>query len=61
MINPNFFIDKNKKLGFRINLKSHNNNHANLILSIIPHYPISELKQDILQNSWNKWLVFTLD
>ena len=51
MINPNYFIDKNIKIGFKINLESHNNNHANSILSVIPHYPISELKQAILLNS----------
>ena len=39
MINPYHFIDENLKTGFKINLDSHNINHANSILSIIPIYP----------------------
>ena len=29
MINPYYFIDKNSKIGFEINLESHYINHAN--------------------------------
>ena len=29
MINPYFFTDENLKIGFKINLESHNVNHAN--------------------------------
>ena len=39
MINPHYFIDKNLKIGFKINLESHNFSHANSILSILPKFP----------------------
>ena len=39
MINPYYFIDKNLKNGFKINLESHNISHANSILTIIPKFP----------------------
>ena len=39
MINPYYFIDKNLKIGFKINLESHNFSHANSLLSIIPKFP----------------------
>ena len=39
MINPYFFIDGNLKTGFKINLESHENNHANSLLNIIPNFP----------------------
>ena len=39
MINPYYFIDKNLKIGFKINLESHNFSHANSILTIIPKFP----------------------
>ena len=39
MINPYYFIDKNLKIGFKINLESHNFSHANSILSITPNFP----------------------
>ena len=38
MINPYYFIDENLKIGFKINLESHNINHANSILTIIPNF-----------------------
>ena len=38
MINPYYFIDKNLKIGFKINLESHNFSHANSILSITPNF-----------------------
>ena len=31
MINPHYFIDENLKIGFKINLESHNISHANSI------------------------------
>ena len=34
MINPYYFVDENLKIGFKINLKSHNINHANSLLNI---------------------------
>ena len=39
MINPYYFIDKNLKIGFKINLESHNFSHANYILTILPKVP----------------------
>ena len=39
MINPYYFIDKNLKIGFKINLESHNISHANSISSILPKFP----------------------
>ena len=38
MINPYYFIDENLKNGFKINLESHNINHANSILTITPNF-----------------------
>ena len=39
MINPFYFIDKNLKIGFKINLESHNFSHANSILIITSNFP----------------------
>ena len=39
MINPYYFIDENLTIGFKINLESHNINHANSLLNIIPNFP----------------------
>ena len=39
MNNPYYFFDKNLKIGFKINLESHNIIHANPILTIIPNVP----------------------
>ena len=39
MINPYYFIDKNLKIGFKINLESHNFSNAISILSILPKFP----------------------
>ena len=39
MINPYYFIDRNLKNGFKIELESHNINHANSILTITCKYP----------------------
>ena len=38
MINPYYFLEENLKIGFKINLESHNLNHANSILTIIPNF-----------------------
>ena len=38
MINPYYFIDKDLKIGFKINLESHNFSLANSILSITPNF-----------------------
>ena len=39
MINPYYFIDKNLKIGFKINLECHNISHTNSILTILPKFP----------------------
>ena len=39
MINPYYFIDKNLKIGFKINLESHNFSQAISILTITPKFP----------------------
>ena len=39
MINPDYFVDRNLKLGFKINLISHNNNQATSTLLILTVYP----------------------
>ena len=39
LINPYYFIDKNLKIGFKINLESHNISHGNSILIITPKVP----------------------
>ena len=38
-INPYYFIDENLKIAFKINLESHNINHANSLLNIEPNFP----------------------
>ena len=39
MINPYYFIDEIVKMGFKFNLETHNVNHANSFLNIIPNFP----------------------
>ena len=39
MLNPYYFTDRNLKVGFKINLDSHNLHHTNSKLTIIPNYP----------------------
>ena len=39
MINRYYFINKNSKICFKINLESHNFSHANSILTITPKFP----------------------
>ena len=39
MINPYYFFDENLKIGFKINLESHNIIHAISILTITPNSP----------------------
>ena len=38
VINQYYFFNENLKKGFKINLKSHNVNHANSLLTITPKY-----------------------
>ena len=39
MVNPYYFTDEKLKIGFKINLESHNFNHANSLLTIEPNFP----------------------
>ena len=39
MINPKYFSNENLKIDFKINLESHNINHANSLLHNIPNFP----------------------
>ena len=39
MINPYYFIDEKLKLGFKINLESHNFTNASSLFYIIPNFP----------------------
>ena len=39
MINPYCFFDENLKVGFKINLDSHNLHHTNSKLTIMPNHP----------------------
>ena len=39
MLNPYYFIGRNLKVGFRINLDSHHINHSNSELTITSKYP----------------------
>ena len=38
MNNPYFFVDENLKIGFKINLASHNINHEKSLLNFIPNF-----------------------
>ena len=38
-INPYYFTDRNLKVGFKNDLDSHHNNHANSKLTITPYHP----------------------
>ena len=39
MLNPYYFIDENLKVGFKINLDSHNFHHTSSKLTVIPNHP----------------------
>ena len=39
MFNPYYFTDRNLKVGFKINLDSHNLHHANSKITFTPNYP----------------------
>ena len=61
MIIPYYFIDENLKTGFKNNLESHNNNHANSILTITSIYPDCGIETTYINKILKKWLLFTLD
>ena len=39
MLNPNYFTDRALRVGFNINLDSHQNIHANSKITITPIFP----------------------
>ena len=39
MMNSYYFTDENLKVDSKINLKSHNINHASSLLNVIPKFP----------------------
>ena len=39
MINPNYFVDENLRIGFKIYIESFNIIHTNSLLNFIPHFP----------------------
>ena len=39
ILNPYFFIDRNLRVGLKVNLDSHHINHANSKLTFTPKYP----------------------
>ena len=51
MINPYYFIDENLRVGFNIDLESHNINHAKSLLIIEPNIPDIGIGKDILTKS----------
>ena len=61
MTNPYYFIVENIKLGFRINLKSQYNGHANSFLNIIPNFPDIGIETRCNNKILKKWLLFMLD
>ena len=51
MMNPYFFIDENLKRGFKINLESHNINHAKTVLNIEPNFPYIGIETRYIKKS----------
>ena len=47
--NPNYFIDENSKIGFKINLDCHSISHAGSILSITPFYTDVRIETRFIQ------------
>ena len=61
MINPYFFVDENSKIGSKINLESHNFNHANSVLTITPNFPDFGIEVRYIKKSLKSYLLFMLD
>ena len=57
MINPYYFIDKNLKIGFKINLESHNFIQANSILTITPKFPDFGIEFRYINKIVKEWSV----
>ena len=54
MINPYYYIDENLKIGFKINLESHNTNHANSLINIEPNFPDIGIETRYINKILNK-------
>ena len=61
MLNPQFFTDRNLKMGFKINLDSHHINHASSKITVTPKYPDFGIEVRLLLKSWKNYLLFVLD
>ena len=61
MINPYYFIDESLKIGFKINLESHNINHANSSLNITPNFPDFGIGTRYINKIIKTYLLFTLN
>ena len=61
MIKPYYFIDEKLKIGFKINLESHNIDHAKFLLKIIPNFPDAGTETRYVNKILKKWLLFKLD
>ena len=51
MINPLYFFDENLRIGFKINLESHNVNHANSLLIKTPSFPDAGIETRYVKKS----------
>ena len=60
MLNPHYFTDRNSKNGFKVNLDSHHNSHANSKLTIQPIYSEFGNETRYIKKILKKWLLFTL-
>ena len=61
MINPYCFIAENLKIGFKINLESHNISHASSILTFKPKFPEFGIEFRYSNKIIKNCLLFMLD
>ena len=60
-MNPFYFFDKSLGIGFKINLETHNINHANSISTTTPIYSDFGLELRRINNFFKKTLLFRLE
>ena len=58
MLIPYYFTDRNWKVGFKINLDSHNLHHTNSKLTITPNHPEFGIKSHYINKIIKKLSVF---
>ena len=61
MISPHYFTDRNLKVGFKINLDTHDINHANSKRTITPTYPEFGIHIRYINKIIKELSVFMLD